>query len=396
MKNIITVIKFEYLKFIKSKSIIITTLILMLLLVVLSLLPDIIDTFRNNRSVHVVEQRLVAILDNTGKYSEEVLLKHFPEYEWRHFDSFYNIKEIIVSDNYELAIEINGLDYKMYVTGVNLQHFINDRLEDMIREVNISKSLLNLGLDREEVNDFFNINPTGEIITIQSNIQDIFPKINLILSALYMLSIFFGQTLGYSIVTEKSTKLMELLITSTKPVYLLFGKVLGIGLGYLSQVAVIGLTYLIVQITLNNISINISTNLFIILLFFILGFFLYSFIFAIIAVLCNSIEELTNYIVFPIIALLVIFFISMRGVANLDSEWVVVLSYIPLFSPMLMLSKVYLELAGVFAYSVSLIILIVTIIIFGYLSAKIFKLGVLTRGNSNKLRFIIKALRTPE
>ena len=223
--------------------------------------------------------------------------------------------------------------------------------------------------------------------------------------ALYMVIMLYGQMVATHVATEKSSRAMEVLITSAKPTDMMFGKVIASCLaGLLQLVAVFGSALLFFQLNrgewADNAIINSIFNmplslLLYMLLFFVLGFFLYAFMFGAVGSTAPKLEDI-NTSVMPIVMLFVIAFIvvmSALGSGDVESPLMMVCSYIPFTSPMSMFTRIAMSTVPVYEIILSVGILIVSVVGIGVLSAKIYRVGVLLYGTTPKIGSILKALR---
>jgi ABC-2 type transport system permease protein len=213
----------------------------------------------------------------------------------------------------------------------------------------------------------------------------------------------YGSMILSSVVVEKSTKTMELLVTAVKPNTLLFGKVLGTGLVGLSQFAVIMLVNLVsLNFNLSSwasfapsvsdiIKFALSSNLLGYLpVFFLLGFFIYAFAYAGLGSTVSRMEEANSVVVLPMILLVGAFIISMMGLFTPNAPHIIVFSYIPFFSPMVMYMRMCVSEVGAFEIAAAITVNLVSVALMGVLSARIYKVGVMLYGNPPKLKRIIK------
>ena len=96
-----------------------------------------------------------------------------------------------------------------------------------------------LGLSAEQSQQLLSAQAQGETITTGKDQMKSYFYTFILMFALYMTILMYGQFVAQSVVTEKSSKAMELLITSAKPSSLMFGKVVGTGLAGLVQLVLI-------------------------------------------------------------------------------------------------------------------------------------------------------------
>lgn len=205
-----------------------------------------------------------------------------------------------------------------------------------------------LGLSAEQSQQLLSAQAQGETITTGKDQMKSYFYTFILMFALYMTILMYGQFVAQSVVTEKSSKAMELLITSAKPSSLMFGKVVGTGLAGLVQlVLIVGSAFVFFNLNKSYWdSGSVITSLFDMplelvlytILFFVTGYFLYAFLFGALASLASRMED-TNTLVMPVVMLFVASFMatifSMVG-GKVDSVLMKVLSFVPFTSPMAM------------------------------------------------------------
>ena len=208
--------------------------------------------------------------------------------------------------------------------------------------------------------------------------------------------------------TEKTSKAMELLITAAKPLHLMVGKVIGVGLAALTQVGVIiGSAAFGVAINFSywrssdntmfeiiqggNIGVSIAI---ILVIYFLLGFFLYSFLTASLASTVSRPEEASTVIAFPLALIgvsLLLGFLTLSGAFN--KTFIAAVSYIPFFTPTTMISRYVIGDAGTAQVLIGAGVMAVAIILVAILASKIFRVGVMLYGVKATPRQLMKAIK---
>jgi ABC-2 type transport system permease protein len=225
------------------------------------------------------------------------------------------------------------------------------------------------------------------------------------LMSIFMLTILFsiimayGQLIMRGVLEEKSNRIIEILISSTNTRSLFYGKIIGIGLAGLTQVA---LWILIGFIFFSQTSFDINENIlsFISLelaiyfvIFFILGYFMYSILFSLVGASVNTDQEAQQFAA-PITYLLIIpFILGIMVTQNPNSVPVVIASLFPLFSPTLMFMRIGVAIPSFFQILLSIILCILTIMFMAWLGAKIFRTGLLMYGKKPSIKEILKWIR---
>lgn len=217
---------------------------------------------------------------------------------------------------------------------------------------------------------------------------------------IYFMVLVYGQQNLTVVIEEKSSRMVEVLLSSLRPEQLMLGKVMGIGLAALTQVAVWTLAGFVVSaqgISVAGATINLSlfgpwlwVNF---LLFYILGYFLYASLFAGIGAMCNSVQDaqqfsgpLTMGLVLPILLMMLI-------IKAPDQPLTTVLSLIPLFSPILMFMRICVSSPPLWQVLLSWALLVMTIWWANKAAGKLFRAGILLYGSSPTWGSLAKALK---
>ncbi|TJY40805.1 ABC transporter permease [Cohnella pontilimi] len=220
---------------------------------------------------------------------------------------------------------------------------------------------------------------------------------------LFMSVMITGQLIATEITAEKSSRVMEIIVTSVSPLTQMWGKIIGMFVVAVLQIAVI-LGALTVNINLPHnaeafraMGIRLDTidptMIVYAILFFLAGFFMYATLFAAVGSIVSRTEDL-GQAVLPITMLtLVGFYVAMFGLTHPESPLIVICSFIPFFSPFLMVLRVGLANPGWWEVILAFVILIVSTLAIGWLSAKIYRAGVLMYGKRPSLKELVKAMK---
>jgi ABC-2 type transport system permease protein len=215
--------------------------------------------------------------------------------------------------------------------------------------------------------------------------------------AIATVSIFllYGQLIGYcftvamGVVEEKATRVVEVLLAAVRPVQLLAGKVVGLGLVGLLQLAVIGLVGLAVAIGVDAVSLPAGAwgTIGSVLLWFLLGYAFYSSLFAVAGAIVSRQEELQNTAT-PLNLLMVgSFLVAFLGAgSNPGSTLATVSSYLPPVAPLVMPLRIATGEAVAWQVALSIAIMLVSIVAVVLLAARLYEGAVLRTGARVKLR----------
>lgn len=225
----------------------------------------------------------------------------------------------------------------------------------------------------------------------------------LLVFLLYMTVMMYGQLVATSVASEKSNRAMELLITSARPMNLMFGKVIGSGLAGLAQISMMLLTagvfYKINEAHLEEIDIvrsvfNMPPQLILYtILFYITGYFVYAFLYGALGSLASRTEDINTSSMPIMLVFMTAFFVAIFGMIVPESTWLTVMSFIPFLSPMSMFVRIAMTDVPAWQIIVSVALMFATIWATGWLAAKIYRIGILMYGKPPKLSELSKMLR---
>lgn len=223
-----------------------------------------------------------------------------------------------------------------------------------------------------------------------------------------MLSLF--MTNGYllqGLIEEKESRLIEILISTIRPVHLLMAKILALGLLGLVQIVVwIAGTALIVQLvagaeisaalgvfsTLANIRLPVEL-LGLLLVYFLLAYFMFAALYGVVGAISNSMREGPQYaVIFTLPAVLPLYFLPVF-ISTPDGALAVILSLIPLTAPIAMTQRLVISSVPAWQIIVSLALLALTVIGVMWLAGRVFRVQTLLAGQPPKLRDLPRLLR---
>lgn len=411
MKQFRTVLKFEYLNYVKSKAFIIVTGFLLVLIIAGSLFPQIksgLDgLFGSEPAEEVAELLDAAFYDESGQYSADFLSLYAPEYNWTELQSPENIEKQIEDDTFSLAIHIDGLNIDFYELGSeSFYSYASVAIPEAVKSIYQSSYLSDAGLSDTEISEVLSAEPIVTSIPVGKDTGQSFWMSYIVIFVLYFALLYYGGSIGSAVVIEKTSKAMELLVTSAKPMPLMFGKVFGVGLAGLSQLGLI----IIVAILGINLNIDrwteafpavaaiLQTSLAVDILiyaivYFLLGFFSYAFIYAALSSTVSRVEDASSVTTIPTMLVVVSFIVAMSGLATPDAFHLKVLSFVPFVSTMVMYMRICLLDIPTWQILTCVGANVIYILILGFISARIYRVGIMLYGNKPKLKDIFRYIK---
>jgi ABC-2 type transport system permease protein len=222
---------------------------------------------------------------------------------------------------------------------------------------------------------------------------------------MYFVILLYGINVMRSVVTEKTSRVVELMVAATKPRSMMLGKILGVGGAGLAQISIwlivggVALNYHQQLLGLFGVSAHgelptLSGGAYLVIFtFFILGFLFYSTLYAAIGAMVAS-EQDSQQAATPVTIMLVIAMLSMTAITgDPRGHTAEILTLVPFWSPMLMPLRYLLGGAGAADVALSLGILLVSIIVVSRFAAKIYRVGILMYGKRPSMRELLRWLR---
>ncbi|MBR1576451.1 MAG: ABC transporter permease [Bacteroidales bacterium] len=458
LRTINIIIRREYLNRVRKKSFLIITFLVPILFVGIAILPTLImmGTKESSKDIAVVDKSGIVL-----PYLEDTETIHYIDFSMLNVDS---VKNYIHDFGVDAVLSISELDeenktvtaetFSEKPLGVDMTENINRRINDAIEQYRIdSYNIENLGAIMSDVKSHerlksYTLDKEGKESVSESGV---YMAISMILGMiLYMFIALFSGMVMSSVIEEKSSRVVEVLISSVKAIELMFGKIIGVALVALTQfllwivlggvllgifgsvfgskldlqslmsdpvtatvVESSGMGELTATVDLPAASDSLATTavpeeakvifstirhlpmgqiVIGFLLYFILGYLLYASLFAAIGSAVEN-EGDSQQLQLPVtIPLLLGFFIALYAYKAPDSALVFWGSMIPFTSPIVMLARIPFGVP-VWELAVSLVVLFLTFVLCAYLSAKIYKVGILMFGKKSSWKDLWKWLK---
>ena len=280
------------------------------------------------------------------------------------------------------------------------------RLREVINRIVVTERLKRAGLDAEKVRglmkavDFRTVKVQAGKERKEGFLSDYLATFAFVM-ILYFSILFHSASLMHSVIEDKSSRVMEVLLSSVTPSQLMGGKILGVGAVGLTQSLVwvlsaagastYGLRAMTTDVPIPALSPALLVFFF---AYFVLGFLMFATLYVGIGSLCNSAQEAQS-LVFPVTLMLIIPMITMAAVARQpDGGLAVALSLIPFFAPITMFMRINLLMPPAYQIALSLALLAIAIVLIVRLVARVFRVGILMYGKRPTLPEIVRWVRT--
>ena len=414
--NWLHVIRREYVEHVRKKSFVIGTILVPFFMLAFLFVPILLAFFEPD------EQLSVAIIDHTDEVGRafaasfaDATKSGEPKYLFSHEEPSEARKEELVAaldaGKLDIVVEIPAdvIDDSRvsYITKEHRTLQIQETFEDKLTEIIVRGRLAREGLQTAQVTSLTKpvrlqeryLSSSGEVEE-KSFLMDWGLVFGFVM-ILYMALLTWGITISRSIIEEKGSRVVEVLLSSIEPRDLLLGKVVGVGLAGFTQLVIWSLMGILVTAAGGATAVSIFANVHIpfsvfvyFVVFFVLGFLLYASIFTVVGSICSSEQDaqqlqglVTLPMVIPILILMVI-------VQSPNSSLAVVMSLIPLFTPMVMLGRIVVLEPPLWQIALSIALMVVSIYLSVSFSARVFRVGILMYGKRPSLPEVIKWYRS--
>ncbi|MDY5899988.1 MAG: ABC transporter permease [Candidatus Limisoma sp.] len=403
----------------RKKSFIIMTILMPFLMAGLIFLPLLLSLIKDS------EQRTVAVVDNSGLYSSAI--KSNEQYL---FVPTENMTPDMRSDSTDVYAVVNitgdlvehptkAAIYSRQEVPADLRDYVNSALTEAVRQEKFRRYNI------PELNNIINdIQQTIDVATVrwtdegeQESLTDIATVVGMFLTFLiYMFVLSYGAMVMQSVIEEKTNRIVEVMVSSIKPLQLLFGKIIGVGLVGLFQMLIWGLLLsaivgIITAITgvgadptavgsdegamqlFNQLSTLPVTEIAILfVLYFIGGYLLYASMLAAFGAAVNDQQDSGQFMMPVMLVMIFAFYAGFYGAQNPEGPLAFWTSFIPFTSSIVMMVRIPF---GVPFYQIviSVVTLYATVFAMLWVSAKIYRVGILIYGKKPSFKDFYKWLK---
>lgn len=413
MKQFKTILKFELNNYFHNKVFLGITIFLVLLIAVAMFFPRFTAGGSQSGEADSTQSQtddlpvMYLLFDGAeAGQTAEAFQAAFTDYRVVAASDESEMRQKIAAGEAECGFIIDSLTQYTYLVD-NLTMYDNktDAANSVLQQLYRENALSAQGIPADEAQRILSVTPHNSVESIGKDHSQNFFYTYIMIMALYMMIIMYGQLVATNVASEKGSRAMELLITSAKPNSMMFGKISAACIaGFTQLVAVFGSAFLFYNvnkaywdgnaIVASIFDMPLSLLLYMIL-FFILGFMIYACLYGAIGSTASKVEDI-NTLSMPLTLLFVAAFMivlfSMNS-GDVDNVLLKICSFIPLTSPMAMFTRIAMSTVPVYEIIISVAILAASVIGIGVLSAKIYRVGVLLYGTTPKISAVIKALK---
>ena len=449
LRNIGIIISREYLTKVKKKSFLLTTFIVPVLFAAMCILPSVIMFMAKDKG------KQVAVIDQSGIVMPYLVDTESVTYSDHSSASVDSMKTVFVDAGMDVLVVISPVDtvaktvsvvsYSEKPLSVDMKESIQSKVDEAVEDYRLSQyDIDDLKQIMEDVESdvIMSTYTLGEDGAEKITSSEVYMVISMVLSMIiYMFIAMFSGMVMQSVIEEKASRVVEVLVSSVKATELMFGKIIGVACVALTQFLLwIVLTAVLVGgfsafvgfdslmgdpaqteqmmemaggmsgvsvedmtamaqdesqmgAVLNTLKdINYGQLILAFVLYFVLGYLLYASFFAAIGSAVEN-EADTNQLQMPVtVPLLLAFFIAIYAFNAPDSPLVFWGSMIPFTSPIVMLARIPFGVPA-WELALSVVLLFLTFAVCAWASAKIYKIGILMFGKKTTFKDLWKWLK---
>lgn len=386
MRNFSIVFNTVFKEAVKTKAYLYITVGLVALSLLLFASPSIMKVFTTNSP----DETYTIVNQTSLELSEKELAEVAGSWKIVDNANIAELKEAIKADEltgfFVVEDQSNFVQLDIYMPKVNNEVLLT--LESYIEQKKIASIVATQSIDMGVLQALNT--------PLQSSVQSLYetePNALLIVYGLIMIMFLaisvYGNNVATAIASEKSSRVMEVMITKVAPVPMMYGKILGIGLASLAQLFIfIGALLLWANVGIFEVpegsflqtvmgTITWGTAAYI-LMFFIIGYFIYATMFAIVGSMVSRPDDLASATMPIVVVLMASLTIEMLFVMDYpEGTMTKITSYIPFTAPMSVLIRIVYNTISPIEIVVSLFVMIAFIALFAAIAAKIYPKGVL-------------------
>ena len=410
MRDLWIVASYTIKDMLKKKTFIISNLVIFLIIIVGFNVPNILNMFNEDESSEngsaLLSKTLVVDEENIFEGSLETLntMNLGTEFEITNEEiSIDEVKNKIVNGDVDDAIIINESDNKVNIEYIvenmaMMNNEVPEKVTNMLTSVYTNLQISKLGLTQEQL---ASLTPNFTFELQQAEEQEV--KGNILVIMLLSLVLFYAiyfcaYQVSNSITTEKTSKIMETLVTSTSPRTIVLGKTIGIGVvGLLQVIAIVAVALICAYACLPEGMLSSALDLsqitptlgILTVVYFILGYATYALLYALTGSTVSKPEDVQSANGPVAIISIIGFYLAYFTMMNPTSDLNVFASIFPFSAPFCMPFRVMMGIATPGQIAISIIVLLLTIVIVASVSIKIYSNAILNYGSRVSLKDMI-------
>ncbi|MDW0114899.1 ABC transporter permease [Sporosarcina saromensis] len=416
MREFWIVFKHAFLSKAKAKSFYITTAIMVAAIFLFANFSKIIDTVQTITGGDETENRLYVVDESgelVGKLQAQLEVVGSDLKVEQAEDAEQVLMEKVTSEEIDafltVSVDEQNTIQATYTTMGLLDFSMPQRIQEALQSIQTEMKAEQLSLTGEQVQTLFtpiqfeqkNVSPSAKS---EEELNQARVLVYVLMFVIYFSVIMYSSMIAMDVATEKSSRVMEILISSVSPVKHMFAKVLGIGSLGIVQIVIYGIAgFIALRTSATEVPGGVSDffslsdingmTLAYAAIFFLLGYFLYATLAALLGSLVSRTEDVQQMIMPMTLLIVAAFLIAATGLGNPEIGYLKYASYFPFFAPLVMFLRVGMLDLPMWEPLLSIAIMVATIFLLGWFGARVYRGGVLMYGPSRSLKDLKKAIQ---
>ncbi len=415
MNKTLVVAKWEFLEKVRTKAFIIGLFLMPMIIALTSILPSLLAGKEDEST------KLIGIVDATSDQLGSVLTTKMEKYRLSNGNPNYILRPIasgktvdlaeacLVGDKQILKDEIEG--YIILTPGIMQDSVVEyrsrdagdirltTRLQSNLKSVLLDKKLAEKGLNPALAKilraplDVKTVKVSKSGTKEETDFMRTFFSAFIPLMMLFNLFITSGQLLVRSLLDEKSNRIVEVLVSSCRPVELMSGKLLGLCALGLTQIGFWALIALAAMASFGSMSFPPANQLLLVMVYSVLGYLFYSAIFIALGSPVTTEQEAQQINSYLVLFLVLPIALVLPIILQPNAVWVKVLSFIPIFTPTFMVLRLLIKMPSAIEIISTIIILLLSTYVMMIAAGRIFRVAILATGKRPGMREVMRWVR---
>jgi ABC-2 type transport system permease protein len=415
MSKALEVARWEYLEKVRSKAFLISLFVTPLVMVAMGLLPGLFASQEDEQT------RTLGMIDQSGEVGMEFAQRMQHRYTLPNGQPNYVVVPLAVGRSISLEEEVAAanarvvsgeldgycvvpstifsdsvVDYRTQVVG---DFRVTARIREVLREILEEKRSVSLGIDPRVL---ARLKVALEVRTLkistagkeeESGFEKVFFTAYLFMMMLFFLIVTSGQLLVRSVIEEKSSRIVEILVSSCSPTELMAGKVLGLSALGITQMAFWALIGVALSLQM-GVEIIDPAHAALLSVYFVLGYLLYAGVFITAGSPLTTEQEAQQVTTYLVLILIVPIVLAIPAMRTPDATWLKVLTFFPLLTPTMMALRIPVQMPSTAEILVSIAILVLSIYGTMVVAGRVFRIAILSTGKTPTISEIMRWIRT--
>lgn len=407
MRDFKTIFAYEFKNQMTKRSAIVTTVVIMLIVLLVTSIPRLMDLFSSpgQENTNLPQSAIEDAGYVQSEGATQTVLEQILGTDAAKYPDRAALEKALLDKEVSVGFIVNpDLSYEALYQDKPVEDNRDAVMGEILTNMKREQLMAEKGLTEQDYQAIQQTAAQGTTTILGQNSMSNYMLAFLLMLLVYMIVLIYGSSVSSIIAREKDSRTMEILITSTRPTQLIIGKVMAAGLAAVIQFGFIILAGYVgfqlnksayPEVLLMMVSGAVTMPYLLTYLFFsITGFILYLFLYAALGSTVSKMEDLASATALVQFLFIAGYILATFAASMPNSGIVVAGSILPFTSVMVMPLRMAMSTVPMAQLVIAGVLMLIYVVIFAFLSIKIYRWGSLNYGNKTKLGRIVKeALR---